>query len=85
MMPTLTTRSLTSPLATLPEAAAPLRTPQSIRQRHPFWLGTLRQRFRHQPPEPIQVSDASLARRADRLLKHEVAFSAVCQGITYYR
>lgn len=82
MMPILMTRSMTSPHTTLPEAAAPLLTPQSIRQRHPFWLGTLRQRFRHEAPQPIPVSDASLAQRAGQLMKHEVAFAAVSQSIT---
>jgi hypothetical protein len=81
MMPILTTRPVTSP-TTLPGAAGALLTQHATRQRRPAWLGTLRQRFRHQAPQPLQVTDAFLARRAGQLVQHEIAFAAVCQGVT---
>lgn len=82
MMPNLTTRPVTSPPTTPPGAAVSLLTPERIQQRQPFWLGALRQRFRRQAPQPIPVSDAHLAQRARQLLQHEIAFAAVCQGVT---
>jgi hypothetical protein len=78
LMPILTTRSVTSPPTTLPEAAAPLR----IQPRQPRWLDALRQRFRRPAPQPLQVSDAYLARRVRQLVQQELAFTAVCQNVT---
>jgi hypothetical protein len=80
-MPILTTRPMTSPLA-IPPAAASLRTLQGGQQRRSLWLAALRRRFLRQAPHPLPVSDAYLARRARQLMQHEVAFAAVCQGVT---
>ena len=76
MMPILITRPVTS-VPTTPPAAAPLHT----QQRHLLWLDTLRQRFRRPAPQPLQVSDASVARRVRHLVQREVAFASVCQGV----
>lgn len=77
-MPILTTRPITSPPMTQPEAAAPLRT----QPRHLRWLDALRQRFRQPAPHPLQVSDAHLTRRVRQLVQQELAFTAVCQNVT---
>ena len=77
-MPILTTRPITSPPTTQPEAAAPLRT----QPRHLRWLDALRQRFRQPAPHPLQVSDAHLTRRVRQLVQQELAFTAVCQNVT---
>ena len=77
-MPILTTRPVTSPPTTLPEAAAPLRT----QPHHLLWLDALHQRFRRPAPHPLQVSDAYLARRVRQLVQQELAFTAVCQKVT---
>ena len=74
MMPILTTQPKTSP--------GPLRTLQGSQQRYPLWLAALRQRFRRQAHHSLPVSDALLTRRAGDLVQREIAFSAVCQGVT---
>jgi hypothetical protein len=81
-MPILTTRSVTSVPMTPPGAAGALLTPLAPKQHHLAWLGALRQHFPHQAPQPLQVTDAFLARRAGQLVQHEIAFAAVCQGVT---
>lgn len=77
MMPILITRPVTSVPTTPPAAAASLRT----QPRHLRWLDALRQRFRRPAPQPLQVSDASVARRVRHLVQREVAFASVCQGV----
>ena len=77
-MPILTNQPMTSPPTTLPEAAAPLR----IQPRQPSWLDALRQRFHRPALQPLQVSDAYLARRVRHLVQQELAFTAVCQNVT---
>ena len=80
MMPILTTRPVTSALIKPPGAVSLPLTQDATLQRYPAWLGTLRQRFRRQAPQPIQVSDTFLTRRAGELVQHEIAFAAACQG-----
>jgi hypothetical protein len=81
-MPSLLTSPVTSVPTTSPGAAGALLTHPAPRQRHPAWLGALRQRLSRQAPHALPMSDAHLARRAGQLVQHEVAFAAACQGVT---
>jgi hypothetical protein len=81
MIPTVSTRPVTSSLIEPSGAVIPLLTRHGALQRRPGWWD-LRQRFRHEAPQSIRVSDASLTRRASELVQHEIALAAACQSVT---